>query len=139
MSAVEAEVLAQKQPRTAEQIIRRMFDIRNRKRRVSAIEKKLNAEWDSLKAEILAKIREQGEGMKAISSKLGTASITEEIVPHVDDWDQVWEYMKENDALHLVQKRVATGAFRELIESGQEVPGMRPVPKIDISLTAARR
>lgn len=138
MSAVEADVIENSPPNT-EQIIARMFEVREERRTLSARDKELVAEWEGLEAQIKAKITEQGEGMKAVASKLGTASITEEIVPNVDDWDAVWEYMKENDAFHLVQKRVATGAFRELMESGQAVPGMRPVPKVNVSLTAARK
>jgi hypothetical protein len=41
-----------------------------------------------------------------------------------------------NGALHLLQRRPATAAFRELQEAGEAVPGLEPFTKRAISLRA---
>ena len=138
MSAAEELVheVVQKQPHNIGQIIARLFEIRAEKRVLSAKEKVLDAEQEVLEETLKAKMKEQGEDVTSISSKLGTATITETIVPAVDDWDTFWDWIYENRAFHMLQRRVATNAFRELHEAGQEVPGVRAVPKKDIGLTA---
>jgi len=42
--------------------------------------------------------------------------------------------MKENDALFLLQRRPAAAAYRELLESGQTIPGVEPYTQRQIGL-----
>lgn len=119
---------------TTADLMNRMFDIRDQRREIAAQDKALKEEADGLEETLLMRMREQGS--TRVSNKRGTAIISEVIVPSVDDWDAVTEYIKENDAMFLLTKKIASAAYRELIESGQEVPGVRPVTKVDINLRA---
>lgn len=82
--------------------------------------------------ELLVRLDEQG--MKKASTDDGTASVTEVVLPQVTDWDEVYKHIKETGDFYLLQKRPAAAAFRELHESGQEIPGMEPYTKRSISL-----
>lgn len=124
-----------KQPMTTADIINRLLDIREQRREIAAKDKTLKEEADALEEALLVKMREQGS--TRVSNKRGTAIISETIVPSVDDWDAVFAYIKDNDAMYLMTKKLASAAFRELIESGQEIPGVRPVTKVDINLRAS--
>jgi hypothetical protein len=139
MSAAQESVVEEiltKQPRTIGEIMARMFEIRKERKEISTKDKALIKEWEGYEETLTAKMKEQGEDFVSISSTLGTATITSTDVANVDDWDAFYAWIKETDSFHLLQRRVASNAFRELHEAGEVVPGVRAVPKKDISLTA---
>ena len=139
MSAVEESVVEEiltKQPQTTGEIIARMFEIRKERKEISTKDKQLIAEWERWEEAIKSKLKEQGDDVISISSTLGTATLTSTEVPSVDDWDAFYDWIWETRSFHLLQRRVAANAFRELHEAGQAIPGVRAVDKKDISLTA---
>jgi len=119
-------------PPTTSDIIAKLVEIRDEKRRIKEREKELIELWRSTEMELLVRLDEQG--MKKASTDDGTASITEVIVPQVVDWEAVYEHIKETGDFYLLQKRPAAAAFRELHDSGQVIPGMEPYTKRSISL-----
>lgn len=137
MNAVVEPVVDTNSPLKTSEIMARMFEIREEKRAMAKREKELNEEWEKLESTLMYRLDEQGS--LSVSSKAGTAGISEDVVPIVEDWDSFEGYMKENDALYMLQRRIAVGAFRELVKAGQEVPGLRAVTKRSISLTASRK
>jgi len=127
---------AQSSPTTIADIIRAMVEVRDERRSIAKRDKELVAKWDEFKAQLLAKMKAQGEDINSISSKTHTATKTKDPVPVVDDWDQFYDWLWETKSWHLLQRRIAVGAFREIIDSGGEVPGLHATDKVDISLTA---
>lgn len=134
-------------PRTIAQLMSRLFEIREERKQLALRDKELVEEWEGIEGVLLAKLDEQGS--VRISSKDGTASIGKQVLPLVEDWDAFYGYIKENDAFHLLQRRPATNAYRELLEAdsaahqGEEdsdrppvVPGVRPIEKRSINLRA---
>lgn len=119
-------------PLTTSAIIAKLVEVRDERRRIGEREKELIDEWRSLEMELLVRLDEQG--MKKASTDDGTASVTEVVLPQVTDWDEVYKHIKETGDFYLLQKRPAAAAFRELHESGQEIPGMEPYTKRSISL-----
>jgi len=113
-------------------IIASLVEVRTERRNISARDKELVEKWRALELELLVRLDEQG--MLKASTEAGTASITEVVVPQVVDWDAVYEHIKETGDFYLLQKRPAAAAFRELHDSGQEIPGMEPYTKRSISL-----
>lgn len=148
MNAVVAEAIAEaKAPLTVSEIMAKLFKIRRIRKRISDRDSVMVAEWERLEEILLGKMSEQGS--VRVSSKLGTASISEQTLPIVEDWDAFYDWLWENRAFHLLQRRVAVGAYRELIDadkaahSGEEeaerppvVPGTRPITKKSINLRA---
>lgn len=124
-----------KQELTTADLIARLVDIREEKRKLSAREKELNEEWRSLELEALIRLDEQG--MDKASTKRGTISIGENILPQVVDWDAFGEHIIQNDALYLLQRRPAAAAYRELLEAGETVPGVEPYTQRQINLRKA--
>lgn len=114
------------------EVIQKMLEVRDRRAELAAEEKTLVEEWERLEALLIQDL--DGQGMTRASSALGTAVISELTVPLVEDWDAALAYMRDNDMLYLLQRRIATGAFREIVEGGGGVPGVKPVPKRSISL-----
>jgi hypothetical protein len=124
------------EPRKLSDVIERMLQIRAERKRLSEEDSALVEEWEGLEQYVMQRLDE--EGTKSVSSNLGSAIITESEVPQVEDWDAVEKYIYDNQAVHVLQRRVATGAFRELLAAGTPIPGVKPLTKRTISLTAAK-
>lgn len=65
---------------------------------------------------------------KAQGSKAGV-SISTNTVANVEDWDAFWAFVIKKKYTHLLQRRVSDPAYRELLEAGQNVPGVEPFTK----------
>ena len=113
-------------------IIERMNQLRDEKRQLNAEIKALDDEYQELEAALLAAM--DGQNTQIAATKRVHASISEQVVPTVEDWDALYEYIKETDQLHLLQRRVATSAWRELLESGEQIPGTAPYKKRSVNL-----
>lgn len=122
----------EQQQLTPGQIIKEMIEIREERSRIAKRDKELNELWRAFEA-LLIRLGDE-QGMKRIGSDLATATITEEVLPQLVDMDAVWEYMKREDAPHLLQRRVSASAYRELQEAGISVPGIEPYVQRKISL-----
>lgn len=115
-----------------DQMIDRMFSLREDKRILEAQVKRINEDISQLEQQLIARLGEVGTNYARGS--LASASITESIVPQIDDWGLVAEWIKENDALYLVHRRISSGPWKELRDSGIDVPGIEPFTKVAISL-----
>lgn len=122
----------QTQPLTTAEIVKKMVDIRDERRKISARDKELIDEFRPLEMELIVRLDEQG--MEKASTKDGTASINETVLPQVVDWDEFYEWIKENDAFYMLQKRPAAAAFREHLDSGEEIAGVVAYTKREIGL-----
>lgn len=122
----------EKQTPTMAQLVEKMLEIRDERRRISKRDKELIEDFRSLELEVLTQLDEQG--MEKASTSAGTASINETVLPQVVDWDKFYQYMINNDSLHLLQKRPAAAAFRELNESGETIDGVEPYTQRSIGL-----
>ncbi len=120
------------QPLTAAQIVEKMVTIRDERRSISSRDKELVEEWRKYELDLMKILAEQG--MEKVSTPSGTASINKTILPQVVDWDEFYQYIVDNDAFHMLQKRPAAAAFRELQEAGEEVAGVIPYEKTEIGL-----
>ena len=122
----------EKQTPTMAQLVEKMLEIRDERRRISKRDKELIDDFRSLELEVFIQLDEQG--MEKASTSAGTASINETVLPQVVDWDKFYQYMIDNDSLHLLQKRPAAAAFRELNESGETIDGVEPYTQRSIGL-----
>lgn len=120
------------QPLTTAEIVEKMVAIRDERRRISARDEELIEAWRSLELELMTRLDEQG--METASTKAGTAGINETTLPQVVDWDAFYDHIRETDSFYLLQKRVAASAYREILESGDEVPGLEPYVQRSIGL-----
>lgn len=104
---------------------------------------KLQRDVDALKAEeqtLKNKIIEELDqlGLARGSGATATAGITTALQPYVEDWDAVYKYIVDHNIFNLLQRRLSTTTWRELVESGIHVPGTFVTEVRDISLTKSR-
>lgn len=101
--------------------------LRERKRELEAEIKLLDRALAANELAIIERLDELGVGKFAVG-KL-SFSISENTVGNVVDWDQVHAYIRDNNAFHLVQRRLANAAYKELLDMGEELPGVVPFNK----------
>lgn len=70
-----------------------------------------------------------GEGLIETKSAVAKVGISESIYPHVEQWELFQDFILENRFLHLLERRPAVLAYRELISLGRPVPGVLPFTK----------
>lgn len=113
-------------------LIDQYFELRSEKKEHDAASKECADAMASIEADLLELFDQQG--LNLCRGRKASASISEVEIPIVEDWDAYQEYIKENDALHLLERRPATRAWRELYESGELVPGTSPFKKRGINV-----
>lgn len=69
------------------------------------------------------------EGILESKNHVGKVTVSESVYPHVEQWDQFAEFILENRYLHLLERRPAVLAYRELLLLGKPVPGVLPFTK----------
>lgn len=126
----------QNSPTSIGGIIDRMQLLRTERRELSARDKELKEEFDELEKRLIDTLDEQ-ESLQG-KSKTATATITESVVPNITDWDAFLKYVREFDAMHLLQRRVNSAGWNEITElDGEPPPGTEPFKKRTVSLKSA--
>ena len=116
-------------------IIERMVAIREERRRLKRLDSELSRSWSDLEALLINQL--DAQGVTKASTDAGTATVSETVLPKVEDWGALYTHLKETDSLYLLQKRVSSAAFREQHEAGLTVPGITPYVQKSIALRKA--
>lgn len=120
------------QPQTTGSIIDTLYELRNEKNAFNAKVKKINESMDELKSTLMA--RYAADETTLSRGKAASASLTEMDTFSIEDYDALQAYVFDNEALYLFQRRLSSAAIKELIENGEEIPGVKKFVKKDISL-----
>jgi hypothetical protein len=113
----------------------KLVGLRNKKRDLEASVKSLEGQIEELQSQLLEEM--EAAGVDKFSGKLGTVSISTNVVANVEDWDALYPYIAKNKLWHLLQRRVSDPAYRELLDAGKKVPGVQPFSKKRLNLRAA--
>jgi hypothetical protein len=69
------------------------------------------------------------------SGRKANGSIRKSKVPHVVDWDKLYKHIKKTGQFELLQRRASVSAYREVIDDGGRVPGVKTETLRKVSLT----
>lgn len=123
---------------TLGQLIDQLYDMRAARIEAAREVDKMKREEVQLKERIMTELDVTGLG-KA-SGATATCGITTTIKPHVESWQDVHNYIRENDRFDLLQKRISVTAWRDMVlDEGELVPGTLVNEVRDLSLTKAHR
>lgn len=114
------------------ELINRLYELREKKREIEKDLKPIEAEIESLRADLVTRFLE--EKSQGSFTDVATATLTETTVCSVTDWDAFYQYVKDNDAFYLLQRRVSNPAWLELHKAGETPPGTTDFTKMDVSL-----
>lgn len=94
--------------------------------------KRLLAELENEALEVM-----ENQGLTKLSAAGLTLSIKQSIVPQLKNFSAFEPYLYRNKALHLMERRIHTTAWREelLRREGTQIPGIEPFTRIRLSVT----
>lgn len=78
----------------------------------------LEEKQDKIEAALLGMCNETGT--KALSTAVGTASKVVKTRYWASDWEKMHAFVKDHDAMHLLEKRIAQTAMKEFLEANPE-------------------
>lgn len=78
------------------------------------------------------------EGVTKSTGRVGSVSITEVVKPQVEDWDELYEYIRKTKQFHLLERRPSVTGCRELFEMGKAIPGVVPFTKRSVNLRSLK-
>ena len=122
---------------TVDQVIEAYLKYRNKK---EALEAEIKDQVKDLKdkmAKLEAWIKEKADadGVTSFKTANGTAFLTTTDYANVADWDAVLNFIKENEAYDMLEKRVSKTAVRGYIELKKAVPsGVNYATRIDVNV-----
>lgn len=108
-------------------LIDSIWAAREEKRRLEAQVKETETTIAELQTQLMERM--QAEGTDKAQGSKASVSISSNVVADVKDWDEFWAYVIKKKYTHLLQRRVSDPAYRELLEAGQNVPGVEPFTK----------
>lgn len=120
-----SEVLAlQKEDMSVNQLINERANVKGEMDQLNKQLKELRAESDYLDVLLLKKM--DAEGVSRTANDAASVSINEDTVPNVDDWDALYAHVTSTQDYSLLQRRVSSTAYKELLKMGEQVPGLSP-------------
>ena len=91
---------------------------------INQAKKELQQELDYLDSLLIAKMDK--EEINRTANKNASVSINEATVPEVEDWDAFYKHILDTKEFALLQKRVSSVAYKEILSAGEDVPGLAP-------------
>lgn len=98
--------------------------------------KPLESRKQALEQEITEMLDTLGVDQTALRG-VATVGINEKVVPQAEDWDQVYRYIQETGNFFLLNRALNAAAYRELVESEGDVPGLKPFVRRTLSVRTA--
>jgi len=112
--------------------IDKLHGLREEKRNLEAEISKIRKVMEEEEINIFALLEEQD--LPGAKGHTATVSITESVVPVLENDEVFFDHIMKTGDIHLLERRPSVRAYRELRESGEEVPGLRPFTKRTLSL-----
>jgi hypothetical protein len=118
-------------------VIRTYAKLRDQK---AAVEAEVKDRVDQIKgkmAKLEAYLKEQmdAQGLTSFKSDHGTAFLTTTDFANVANWDEVLQFIKDNEAYDMLEKRVSKLAVREYMGQNKRVPpGITYGTKLDVNI-----
>lgn len=118
-------------------VIRTYMKLRDQKAAIEAETKErvadLKAKMEKLEAYLKAQM--DAQGLTSFKSDYGTAFLTTTDYANVADWDAVLDFIRENEAYDMLEKRVSKIAVRGYIEQSKAVPpGINYGTKLEVNI-----
>lgn len=114
--------------------IEELHRVREQVREQERCVKELKEEFDKKQWELMCQMEDAG--LDQAKSDSATVFVSKDTVPTVKDWDTLTAFIAENEAYYLFQRRVSASAWKEMLEMGQEVPGIEPFEKPKLNMRA---
>jgi len=106
------------------ELIERRAEIKRETEQLNNRLKDLKAAQDEIDLALLKKM--DAEGLSRTANGDYSVSINEDTVPEVEDWDALYNHVISTRDFSLIQRRISSTAYKELLKLGEGVPGLSP-------------
>lgn len=110
--------------RTIDDLIKERQAVTEQLRAANNLVKTIKEEQDNLDRLLMWKMDKTG--VTRVGNDDASVSIGTDVVADVTDWESVYEHIQSTGDFSLIQRRVSSTAYRELLNMGENVPGMQP-------------
>jgi len=94
-------------------------------------------------AEVAAAMKDilQAAGGTGMKTQYGTVSLKTNTRYYAQDWDAMYRFIHDNEAMHLLEKRIAQRNMSEFLEAnpGSIPPGLNTMSELTVSVTKPRK
>lgn len=73
--------------------------------------------------------------LTAAGGSLGIVKLQTKVKPQTEDWEEVYRYIKQNDAFDLLQRRLTETAVKLRWEDGIKIPGIGSFEVSDLTIS----
>tara|TARA_R110002012_G_scaffold302341_2_gene503197 strand:- start:301 stop:690 length:390 start_codon:yes stop_codon:yes gene_type:complete len=94
--------------------------------------KPIKERMDKLEAYLLREL--QTQGVTSFKTPGGTAFIATQEWATVSDWETALQFIRDNDAYDLLERRVSKIAVRTLVDEGNAPPGVNYGTKLGVNI-----
>lgn len=105
---------------------------REEKRKLAEQIKGIDEELEKLEMAIIEAADEIG--LTAGKGSLASFTVSESVVPQVEDYDEFYKYIHRNKYYHLLERRPSVTGCRELFETKGSIPGVKPFKRRRVNL-----
>lgn len=120
---------------TIDESITRVIELREEIAQLEKRQEELKHEKARVEASLMDTI--SALGTTGVKSLHGTATLMRKQKPFIADFEQFMAFVIESGHTQLLQKRLATKAYAELINADVEVPGTNVLEEFALSVTRA--
>lgn len=120
---------------SVDEIIAQILTIRDQVAQLERQQEELVQQRAQLEASLMHTMTEMG--MSGLKSLHGTVSLVKRQKPYITDFNELMKYVVESGNTQLLQKRLATKAYGELVESDVEIPGTGIIEEYAVSVRRA--
>jgi hypothetical protein len=131
--AIEAKAKTLKIPTTIGACGDMLYSIREKRLEVERNVGEMKKDEETLKQHIILNLPKHD--VQGVKGKIANVSISTEEEPTAENWDDVWAYVKKNNAWELLQRRLNSSAVKERWEAGKKVPGVGKYTVVKVSCT----
>lgn len=117
---------------TLQELITRSKNLRDEASEYTRLAEEAKRQREEIDQQIIALL--EAQGVDSTRTDVATVSVSKVNHPNVEDWDAFANYVVENNATYLFQRRVSAKAVEELIAGGEEVPGVTFFEKKSLNL-----
>ncbi len=118
-------------------LIQELFQLRSE---ISLVKRDTLKPLEDRKKEVEEELMRQLDEIGLDSTKIngvGSVSVKEETVANAEDWTQFYEFIQSTGSFHLLNRAINNAAYRETLQTGEEVPGVVPFKRKKLSVRAA--
>lgn len=114
-------------------LVEKLWTLREQLRTLAKTEKELREAYNETSIALLSQLDTMG--VDSLRTSVARVSITESQIAKLTDWEAFTQYVLDNNAFHLLQKRPAANAIKELHTiSGELPPGIDLIQIREISM-----